>query len=85
MERKFEIEVLQKHGEYVREIVAQINDTLTQLKPSAGEEQSTPTAETTELLAAVAELLVRLAGEVGTFDRRLLEFLKDLKTGLSSS
>lgn len=85
MERKFEIEVLQKHGEYVREIVAQINDTLTQLKPSVGEEPSTPTAETAELLTAVAELLVRLAGEVGTFDRRLLEFLKDLKTGLSSS
>jgi hypothetical protein len=85
MERKFEIEVLQKHGEYVREIVSEISDKLTRLEQSSGEEHGTPSAETAALLEGVAELLIRLAGEVGTFDRRLLEVLKKIKTGTSPS
>ena len=85
MDRKVEIEVLQKHGDYVREIVAHINDTLAQLAPSSAEEPNAPDAATAELLDQVAELLIRLAGEVGTFDRRLLVFLKDFKASLGAS
>src|SRR5215510_801191 len=77
MDMKFEVEVLQKHSRYVREIMAEISDQLTHLEQSCGEEKSTPNAATAELLESVAELLIRLTNEVGTFDRRLLAFLKD--------
>ena len=80
MNPKFEIEILQKHGVYVREIMTDILDTLTQLEQSCTEEPVTPNAETTRLLEVVAELLIRLTGEVGMFDRRLLEIVKKLKT-----
>ena len=60
--------------------MTEILDTLTQLEQSCTEEPGPPNAETTRLLEAMAELLVRLTGEVGMFDRRLLEVVKKLKT-----
>jgi hypothetical protein len=84
MDARVKVEVLQKHTEYVGNLVTQLTGTLTQLAHVLNTPQSPPNAQTAGLSAEGAKLASTLRAEADFLWQRLSLFVEESKTGSES-